>query len=467
MRIEKKSTMQKKEEQIKCCNIGLAWIYNYFDFPLHKTNLSTEILSGIGTYISLSYIFIVNPIILGYSGLNSSSVLFATVIASSFSTFLMGFWAKLPFAVAPGLEMNGYFSLVLCGSMELSWSEALTVVFCSGMLNIFFTMTNARETMINILPSGLKRSLATCIGVIVISIAFQIANLITYEKHDIISINTKQLSSSVTIIMLSGLLVALIFNRNKLKLPLNIFISLVVSFALCLFFGIKSNHIYNNSSEYFNAFFEFDFDSLFISSVSNPQVLASIIILFVIDFVGGAGKMIGLSPDTGKNESLYNLKKGLYVDGIGTVAGSCLGTSSLVAFVESRVGIEIGGRTGLTAIVCSFLMLLGFYFQPIISFIPPLASTGILLYIGYMLMPWNIDPEDRMSHTNFDKLVGVFMAITTFVTFGIDKAMAIGFFGYFIKNIRDEGYTEKTRCLAALSIILIVTSFVQHIELYK
>ena len=130
---------------------------NYFEFDTHKASINSEIFAGIATYLSLSYIFLVNPSILAHTGMNPSAVLFATVISSSVSTFFMGTIAKLPFAVAPGLEMNGYFAFIICGIIGLSWQEALTVVLCSGIINVLFTYFGARNTMVTALPPGEKR----------------------------------------------------------------------------------------------------------------------------------------------------------------------------------------------------------------------------------------------------------------------------------------------------------------------
>ena len=437
----------------------LTFIRDYFEFDRHKTTFTIEIFAGIATYLSLSYIFIVNPVILGHTGINPSAVLFATVVASTISTIFMGLWAKLPFAVAPGLEMNGYFSFVICGLIGLNWSQALTVVLCSGILNVFFTSLQLRDTMITALPNGMKRALATSIGAIVISIAFQIVGIITY-KNDFILINIDLFSSNRAIIMYIGGFIAFVLGSKFIGFPLNIFASLLISFILCLIWKVTQSHIFNYSKDFFDAFWKFDF-SVF-GSLSNPRIFSSIIVLFIVDFIGGAGKLIGLSPDTDSKEGLPNLKKALYIDGGGTILGACLGTSSLVAFVESKVGINAGGRTGFTAIICASLMAISFGFEPILGYIPSEAAAGVLIYVGYLLMPWKIDPDSKITHTYFDIIVGFIMAIVVLVTFGIDKAMAVGFWLYLIRCIKQKQFTAKTAWLASLAIILTITSFVQY-----
>jgi adenine/guanine/hypoxanthine permease len=444
---------------------ALDSVRTYFEFERHRTSFVTEILAGITTYLSLSYIFVVNPTILSKAGMNPSAVLFATVVASAAATVLMGLWAKLPFAVAPGLEMNGYFALIICGTLNLHWTQGLTVVLLSGVLNVVFTRMQLRDNVVTAIPLGLKRALSTCIGAFVIAIALQLAGIITYTQAGVIDttmVTRESFVSNSAVVMYIGTLVALFLGPNVINFPLNILGSLLVSIVLCLYWNIIPTQEFNYSKDMLAAVGKVDVS--LVSYLSDGRVVGAIIVLFIIDFVGGAGKIVGLSAATNiqDNGGVPGLKRALYVDGAGTILGALLGTSSLVAFVESGVGIKAGGRTGLTAVVCAALMSISFLFEPLLRFIPPQAAAGVLVFVGYLLTPWKIDPTGKLPHTVFDITVGYIMAFVAFMTFGIDKAMAVGFSMYFIKAILARESTQTTWWLGAIAIVLDAAS-VMHL----
>src|SRR3989344_4584147 len=159
----------------------LQKIANYFDFGRHRTNFRTEILAGVSTFLALSYIFVVNPSILGEAGMNKSMVLFATIVASAIATFVMGLWAKKPFVLAPGMEMNAYVAFFVILGLGFTWQEALGAVFWSGIIFLILTLTSVRAKIINAIPDKMKTGLALSVGVFLMLIAFRIAGILVYE----------------------------------------------------------------------------------------------------------------------------------------------------------------------------------------------------------------------------------------------------------------------------------------------
>jgi AGZA family xanthine/uracil permease-like MFS transporter len=201
-----------------------------------------------------------------------------------------------------------------------------------------------------------------------------------------------------------------------------------------------------------------------LSVIVKPIYWSPIIVFFVIDFLGGIGKFIGLTANTNiqdEHGNVPNLQRGLYVDGAGTIAGSLMGTSSLIAFVESAVGIEAGGRTGLTAVVCGLLMAGSLVFAPLLQWVPAEAAAGVLIYVGYLLLP-KPSMEKGLSRTEmFDIGIAVAMGLLSLVTFSLDKAMALGFWAYFVKGIIDGGKKQELAWLGGIATVLTFTIFWQ------
>jgi AGZA family xanthine/uracil permease-like MFS transporter len=418
----------------------------YFEFQKFGSNVQTEVLAGLSTYLSLAYIFIVTPAILSKAGLDPSAVLLATVVASSLATVAMGLWANLPFAVAPGLEMSGFFAFVVCGTLQLSWQQGLGTVFISGLLCLLFTYLRVRKSIIDSIPPGLKKAIGTSVGVFVATIGLFLAHIIAFQngRIDLSALSTLPLTTHLAFVLYAGLVVALVFGLTPLKrIPGGLLLAILCGAALCWVWGIKAAAPPAFSSRMTQAIGRFDF-----SVVLNPRFWSPIIVFFIIDFLGGIGKFIGLTANTNIQDAegnVPNLQRGLYVDGAGTILGSFLGTSSLIAFVESAVGIQAGGRTGLTALVCGVLMALSIVVTPLLRWVPAESAAGVLIFVGYLLLPGVGDTKGQSGATRFDVAVALAMGLLSFLTFSLDKAMALGFWAYFLQDLlaRDSGSAAR------------------------
>ena len=225
-------------------------ISNYFEFAKHKTNYRTEILAGVSTFLALSYIFVVNPSILGEGGFNKSAVLFATVITCFLATFIMGVWAKKPFAVAPGMEMNAYVTFFVILALGFTWQEALGAVFWSGVIFMILTLTNVRTKIINAIPDKMKSGLALCVGVFWMLIALRLAGVLVYSGVRISGLGI--FFSPLAYVLYFGLALTLIL--RKFKIPGAVLISIVLS----TIFACK----YNRCSRSFGNIFSIHFQAL-------------------------------------------------------------------------------------------------------------------------------------------------------------------------------------------------------------
>jgi AGZA family xanthine/uracil permease-like MFS transporter len=436
----------------------------YFEFDKHKARFLTETVAGVTTYISFSYIFILNPVVLSSAGMPGAGVLLATVVVSALATLAMGLWAKLPFAVGPGLEMNGYFAVVICGIMKVPWQEALGIVFLSGVFNLLFTYFQVRKNVVDLIPDGLKRAMATCIGGFVATIGLKICDIVSYKNNIILDFSTlgpERFTSHKALILYFGLATCLVLRRGRLASPFAIIISIVVGIILSVLWQVP--HVVASGNDYFGTIGKLNFNIL--HDVAEWKYAGAILVLFLIDFLGGAGKIIGLTAATNIQTKgvVPNYRNALFVDGGATILGSLMGTSSMVAFVESATGIELGGRTGFTAVVCAVLIAATVFAFPVVNWIPIQAVAGVLVFVAYLLLPWKIDPTGAIKHTSFDYVVGLTMAIVAFLTFGIDKAMAIGFALYFFHGLWNRVPFKELWLLGIIGGILSATAFAEFI----
>lgn len=421
------------------------------DFEELGTNWTTEIISGVALFLSLSYIFILNPAILSSSGIPSGAIFFATVIASGLATLVMGFWAKLPFALAPGLESNGFFALVVVAGLGFTWQEALGLVFWSGVLCIVLTWIPVRQNIIDAIPEGLKTGISTTVGVFVVIIGLFVTDLVKFENN--LPAALGDFTSSKALLLYVGFTIALILGirrevrgkdglRTGIRAPIfpaGMLVAIVAATVLARFLGVPADTPPANTNEFFDAFLQFDLFGVF----ADPRSWTVLLVFFVIDFYGSIGKFIGLTRATSLQSGgqVKNMGRALYVDGWGTILGSATGTSTIITYVESAVAVGQGGRTGVVAIVCGLLMMISLAFAPLVGFVPTAAVSGVLIYVGWLLLPkkelidaiqGNTDKEGSLDW--FDFAIIATMGVIAGATFSLDKSLLVGFALYTLKQ---------------------------------
>lgn len=403
-------------------------IAEYFEFAQHKANFKTEILAGISTFLALSYIFIVNPAILGEGGMNKGFVFFATVVASCITTLAMGLWAKKPLVLAPGLEMNGYVAFFVVGALGFTWQGALGAVFWEGVLCILFTLHEMRIRIINAVPNSMKAGLSLSVGIFVAIIALKISNILLYEGITLSGLGA--FLSKEALVVYFGLAVILVLER--LKVTGSVLISIILATLLAYYwgFGVTPSEVALLSQGWLDGFLKFD-----LGVILDPRMWSVILALFVIDFYGSIAKFIGLTRNTSivdETGEMPQTKEAMLVDGAGTIIGAAAGTTSIITYVESAVGIGAGGRTGLTAVVCSLLMLLFLLVPSLVGAVPVIAAGGALLFVGITLMP---SKKELVKYSKIEIISILTMAGTVLVTFALDKAMLVGFATYIVGSV--------------------------------
>jgi AGZA family xanthine/uracil permease-like MFS transporter len=421
----------------------------YFGLRERGSTWRIEILAGVSTFLALSYIFIVNPAILAAAGISTSVAFFATIVGSVVATLLMGLWARLPFAVAPGLEMNAYIAYVVVGVLGFSWQGALGAVFWSGVLTVALSYTTLRVRILQAIPNTLKSGLAASVGVFLMLIALKVSNLLVYEGIQVKGIGI--LTSKEAIVFYVGLALAAILHRFKVRAA--IILSIIGAAIVAHFVGVTQVVApIHFSREMFSGLGAFDW-----RIILNPKILSVVFILFVLDFYGSIAKFIGLTRNTpivDKEGNLPRMREGLVVDGLGTVIGAATGTSNLITYVESAVGIGAGGRTGIVAVVVAVLMACFLFLVPVLNLVPVIATTGALLFVGLLLMP---RPKELKAYS-WQSIVAVLaMILVTIWTFGLDKAMFAGFAVFLVLAVLSRKWKDVNVYLVGSTLFLLVS----------
>jgi adenine/guanine/hypoxanthine permease len=424
---------------------------NFFGISRSGSSLRVEVFAGLSTFLALSYIFVVNPAILSAAGIGKSAIFFATIVGSVLATLAMGFWANKPFAVAPGLEMNAYVAYVVVAGMGFAWQDAMGAVFWSGVLTVALNYTRIRVKIIEAIPDALKSGLAAAVGVFLMLVALKVSGITIYNGVTIHGLGT--LTSQGAILFYIGL--ALVVILRYFKITGAVLLSIVGASIAAHFLGVTNGiDKITLSKSMLDATL-----ALHLGIIRNPHIWTTIIILFVLDFYGSIAKFIGLTRNTSivnPDGTLPKLQEALTVDGVGTVLGASLGTSNLITYVESAVGIGEGGRTGITAIVCGLLMSLFLLITPLVNLVPVAATTGALLYVGFTLLP---KKHEWKTYLKVEMIAVLIMIGVTFWTFALDKAMFAGFaavlIGYLIADRkRVNPYLVGSTAVLLVSILL-------------
>lgn len=406
--------------------VGDAGIDKFFSITQRGSTVPTEVLAGVSTFLALSYIFVVNPAIMAQGGVPLAISLFATITISAAATLLMGLWARLPFAVSTGLEMNGYVVFTVIASLGFTWQQALGLVFWSGVLMTIVTISSIRERVIDSIPDSLKVGLSFSVGMFLILIALKLSGILEYKGLMISGVGG--LTSPAALCLYAGLALTVLLESRKIIgsvlisiIAVSIAYHSLASQALLGFTPDKASTLPTISKEMFAGIGAFD-----LSAILNPKSLSVVLVLFVLDFYGSVAKLIGLTlrSNLSVGGKLPGREQALLVDGGGTMLSAALGATSIVAFVESAVGIGAGARTGLSAVVCGALMVACFFLIPFIHYVPSVATFGALVFVGLRLCP---TLEQWREFPVMEKIAMMSMPLVTLATFSLDKGMLVGF----------------------------------------
>jgi AGZA family xanthine/uracil permease-like MFS transporter len=403
-----------------------------------------EVLAGITTFFTMSYILLVNPAILSAAGMPKDGVIFATAVASALATFLVGFWAGLPFALAPGMGLNAYFAYTCVLGMGISYETALTAVFIEGLIFLVLSIFKFREAIFKAIPESMAYSISAGIGLFIAFIGLKNANLIVSNKNTLVSLG--DFSSFPAIITVLSLIV--IAYLSKKGVSGSILIGIAFATVISIIFGKSPlpHSILGFPSP--TAAFKLDF-----LSVMNGSIIPVIVAFLLVDVFDTVGTLTGLTARLGISLKDERIGKALTCDAFGTVAGGLLGTSTVTTYIESASGIAAGGKTGATAITVSILFLMSLFLYPLISAVPTFATSAALIYVGAYMMA-------SIKRIDWDNVADSIPAFVTFIgiplTFSISDGIGLGFITYSLLKILAGRVKELNVTIFIISIVFLV-----------
>lgn len=403
-----------------------------FDLEKSGTTVGTEVISGIATFLAMAYIIVVNPAIISQTGMSFNGVLFATILVSAFSSIAMGLYANLPFALAPGMGINAFFTYSLVLGMGIPWETALGAVFLSGVLFIILSIFKVRVTIVKAVPASLRYAVAAGIGLFLTFIGFQQVGFIVKNPATLVSFGGINVT---VIIFLVGLFITSILLIKKVKgnLVLGIIITSIIALIVSLI-GVKSGRMETPIVTLPKAVFALPsmdvFFKLDIVGALKFSMLGPIFALLFTDMFDSISTFLGVAQVAGlvdKDGQPVRVGKALLVDAGATTISGLFGTSSGTTYIESAAGVEEGGKTGLTAVITGLLFLPFMFLSPLLSFIPAVATAPVLVLIGVFMMK----PLAKLDWNQMDEAIPAFIAMILIpLTYSITQGIIWGFISY-------------------------------------
>ena len=464
----------------------------FFKLKQNGTTVSTEIIAGLTTFFAMSYIIFVNPEILSQTGIPWGAVFLATIIASAIGTLVMGLVANVPYALAPGMGLNAFFTYTVCFALNFTWQQALSMVFLCGIINIILTVTKIRKLIITAIPRSLQSAIGGGIGIFIAFIGIKNAGLINFTAnpgtYTVFESGTAIADSSaipalVTLndptVLLALIGLALTVILLVLRVKGAILLGIIGTTILGIPMGVVDISAIGVSSDISSSFSELGsvfgaifsssgISSLFVETAKIPLVLITIFAFSLTDIFDTIGTFIG----TGRRSGIFSaedekammsssgfkskMDKALFADSIATSIGALFGTSNTTTYVESAAGIGAGGRTGMTSVVTALLFVLAIFLAPVAGIVPAAATAPALIVVGIMMMSafkdikWDILDEAIPAF-----FAGVFMAICYNISYGI----AGGFIFYCIVKLC-KGQFKEVHPVIIVSALIFILNFI-------
>ncbi len=431
----------------------MHWLNALFGFERHRTTLAREIVAGLTTFTTLSYIVVVNPAILANAGIPEGPSFVATVLVSAIGCFLMAFYANRPFAIAPYMGENAFIAFTVCKVLGFQWQTALAAIFIAGVLFILMTVLHLRKWIVEGVPTSLRYSFAVGIGFFLTFIGLNQTGLVTVGVPGAPVQAGHLLSHPALVAMFGFVLIAVLVIR---KVPGAILIGIVATAVLAFVVGIAPppHKLLSEPPSLRPILWQLDFRGL-LAWRAFPVVLT----IFIMAFVDTMGTLIGLSARAGfldESGQLPHIERPMLVDAITTCLSPALGTTTSGTFVESATGIEAGGRTGLTVLVTGMCFLLTLFFAPFVTAIPPQAYGPALIIVGLFML----SPITRIDFSDYSESIPAFAVVALMAfTFNIAIGISAGFVLYPIcKLVSGQARVLKPGLwvLTALSLLFFV-----------
>lgn len=420
----------------------------YFKLKENGTNTRTEVIAGITTFLTMAYILAVNPSILSATGMDANALFTSTAIAAIVGTLIMALWAKLPFALAPGMGLNAFFAFSVVLGMGYSWQFALTAVLIEGIIFILLTLFNVREAIVDSIPKSVKTAISAGIGLFIAFIGLQNAGVVV--KNDATLVHLGDITTGSALLAMIGLVVTSVLIVKKIKGDL--LIGIVLTALIGIPMGITQiNGVVSTPPSIAPIFFQFEF-----SNILSFDMLIVVFTFLFVDIFDTLGTLVGVSTKANmldKNGNVPNIKKAFMADALGTTFGAMLGTSTVTTYVESAAGVSEGGRTGMTSLITAICFAVALFFAPVFLAIPGAATAPALILVGLFM----IAPIKELDFNDYSESIPAFICILAMpLTYSIAEGITLGVLSYVFINALAGKFKKLSIGMYILAILFIL-----------
>lgn len=420
-----------------------------FGFDPTKASVKTEIIAGVTTFLTMSYILAVNPSMFGQlDGMPGGAVFTSTALAAIIGCLAMAFWGKLPFGLAPGMGLNAFFVYSVCMGMGYTWQFALTAVLIEGIIFIILTLTNVREAIVNAIPLSLRHAIGAGIGLFIAFIGLESAGVIVPDDATLVALG--DITSGSALLALIGIIITgFLYARN---VPGAILIGILVTMIIGIPMGVTEFQGVLSSPESIKPIFcQFEFENIF-----SLDMLVVVFTFLFIDMFDTVGTLVGVCTKAkmvDEKGNIYRLKQAFMADSIATTFGSMLGTSTTTTYVESAAGVAQGGRSGLTAFAVACCFLIALFFSPLFLSIPAAATAPALVLVGLLML----EPIRNIPFEDFTESIPAFVCVIMMpLTYSISNGILLGMIAYVLMNLICGKFRKITPAMYILAVLFIL-----------
>lgn len=420
-----------------------------FGFDPATSTVRTEIIAGITTFLTMSYILAVNPSMFGQlDGMPGGAVFTSTALAAIIGCVTMALWGKLPFGLAPGMGLNAFFVYSVCMGMGYTWQFALTAVLIEGIIFIILTLTNVREAIVNAIPLSLRNAIGAGIGLFIAFIGLESAGVIVQDYATLVTLG--DITSGSALLALTGvLLTGFLYLKN---IPGAILIGILATMLIGIPLGVTEfKGILSRPESIEPIFCQFEWENIL-----SLDMLVVVFTFLFIDMFDTVGTLVGVCTKAGmvdKNGNISRLKEAFMADAIATTAGSMLGTSTTTTYVESAAGVAQGGRSGLTAFTVACCFAIALFFSPLFLSIPAAATAPALVIVGLLML----EPIRNIPFEDFSESIPAFVCIIMMpLTYSISNGILLGMITYVLMNLICGKFKKLTPVMYILAVLFIL-----------
>ena len=420
-----------------------------FGFDPTQTTIRKEIVAGITTFLTMSYILAVNPSMFSMlDGMPGGAVFTSTALAAIVGCMAMAFWGKLPFGLAPGMGLNAFFVYSVCLGMGYSWQFALTAILLEGFVFILLTVTNVREAIVNAIPLSLRNAIGAGIGLFIAFIGLESAGVVVANDSTLVTLG--DITSGSALLALIGLVITgFMFMRNT---PGAILIGILTTMLIGIPMGVTEfKGVVSHPESIAPIFCQFELDKIF--TLDMVVVVFTFLFIDMFDTVGtlvGVCTKANLVDDKG---NIKRIKQAFMADAIATTAGAMLGASTTTTYVESAAGVAQGGRSGLTALAVAGCFAVAMFFSPLFLSIPAAATAPALIIVGLLML----EPIVKIPFDDFTESIPAFVCIIMMpMTYSISNGILLGMIAYVLMNVVSGNYKKITPAMYILAVLFIL-----------